>query len=140
MSALKLGLRLEVAQMLRRYTRPGTSEDSEDKRRLVDKAIELATADTIRAFLCINVPLLGLAGDDRVKTRVVARTTTHGIGLRYDTGVGARPTEIQTILLPTRPQWKGWIEARLRGHEEPPVTAWSSRSTSVASSPSRCRT
>ncbi len=109
MSALKLGLRLEVAQMLRRYIRPGTSEDSEDKKRLVEKAIELATADTVRAFLCINVPLLGLASDDRVRTRAVARTTTNGIGLRYDTGVGARPTEIQTILLPTSPKWEGWI-------------------------------
>ena len=122
MSATKLVPRLEVAQMLRRFTRSGTSEDGEDKRRLVDEAIELATEDTLRAFLCVNMQLLDLAGDDRVRTRAAVRTNTNGIGLRYDTGIGARPTEIQAILLPTRSNWKGQIEAYLRGHKESPVT------------------
>ena len=115
--------RIEVAQLLQRYTRPGTSEDGEDKRGLVDEAVELATEQALRAFLCINVPLLDLAGDGRVRTRAAVQTKTNGIGLRYDTGVGARPTEIQTILLPTKSDWRGWIEAYLRGHQKPPVTA-----------------
>ena len=112
----------EVQRMLEKYIRPDTSENDDVKRRLIDEAVALATDNALRAFLDISRTLIELLGDNRIRTRAVVRTTTNGIGLRYDTGIGKRPTEIGTVLLPTRPQWKGQIEAYLRGHRRSPIT------------------
>ena len=110
----------DIQRLLREYIRPGSSEGNEDKRRLVDKAVELAPQDVLCVFLDANLRLIDLAGKHRVRTRAVARTGKDGVGLRYDTGKGAKPTEIQTILLPNR-KWAGHIVAYFRGHDEAPV-------------------
>ena len=111
----------DIQRLLREYIRPGSSEGNEDKRRLVDKAVELAPQDVLCVFLDANLRLIDLAGKHRVRTRAVARTGKDGVGLRYDTGKGAKPTEIQTILLPTNRKWAGHIVAYFRGHDEAPV-------------------
>lgn len=111
----------DIQRLLREYIRPGSSEGNEDKRRLVDKAVELAPQDVLRVFLDANLRLIDLAGKHRVRTRAVARTGKDGVGLRYDTGKGKKPTEIQTILLPTNRKWAGHIVAYFRGHDEAPV-------------------
>lgn len=110
-----------IRRLLCEYIRPGSSEDSEDKRFLIDKAVELAPQDVLRVYLDANCRLIDLAGKHRVRTRAVARTRRDGVGLRYDTGKGAKPTEIQTILLPTNRKWAGHIVAYFRGHDEAPV-------------------
>jgi len=110
-----------IRRLLCEYIRPGSSEDSEDKRCLIGKAVELAPQDVLRVFLDANLRLIDLVGNHRVRTRAVARTGKDGVGLRYDTGKGARPTEIQTILLPTNRKWAGHIVAYFRGHDEAPV-------------------
>lgn len=113
----------EVQRMLETHIRPDKSEEDEEKRSLIDEAVALATEDVLGAFLHVNYTLIERVGDDRVRTRAVLRTKTNGIGLLYNTGIGKRPKEIQTVLLPTKPQWKGQIEAYLRGHRCSPITA-----------------
>ena len=113
----------EARRMLLEHIRPEYSEDDADKRRLIPKAVDLATAEVLQAFVEVNCTLLGQVTHDRVRTRAVEHTSTASIGLRYDTGRGARPTEIFSILLPTKPRWKGQIEAYIRGHERAPIDA-----------------
>lgn len=113
--------REEAHRMLSEHIRLGYSEDSADKRRLIPKVIDLATSDVLRAFVEVNRTLLDRVAQDRVRTRAADRTSTASIGLRYDTGKGARPTEILSVLLPTKPRWAGQIEAYIRGHDRAPI-------------------
>ena len=115
--------REEAQRMLTEHIRPGYSEDGADKRRLIPKALDLATWDVLMAFIEVNRALLDRVKRDRVRTRAAERTSTASIGLRYDTGKGARPIEILSVLLPTKPTWKGRIEAYIRGHERAPIDA-----------------
>lgn len=113
----------EARRMLLAHIRPGYSEDGADKRRLIPKAVDLATSEVLQAFVEVNRTLLGQVAHDRVRTRAAEHTSTASIGLRYDTGRGARPTEILSVLLPTKPPWEGRIEAYIRGHERAPIDA-----------------
>ena len=67
----------------------------------------LLTRDVLEAFIEVNTVLFGRVERGRVRTRAAEQTSTASIGLRYDTGKGARPTEILSVLLPTTPRWEG---------------------------------
>ena len=115
-----------VRGILRSNLRPGSSEASREKRSLLQTAIENGTPGSLQAFIEIHEALAELAGKDHCRTRHTLRTSTGGIGIQYFTHpFGNRQRgrgDIQSVLLPTVPRYKGFIESYFIGHDEPPVT------------------
>lgn len=115
-------LKRQVLDLLELNVRPGSSEET-TKRHLPQGAIECATEDSMRAFLCVCRTINSVMPDGiTVGTRGLLRTSTEGVGLAWQESTG-RKREIQAVLLPTKPRWRGRIEAFIRGHERTPVSA-----------------
>ena len=121
-------LQQTVHRMLIENLRPGSSE-AEDvgKKLLPTDAIRNATPESLDAFLKVHEAITGHIGPDHIRTRHAARNMKERIGIRYVThpmieGKPAR-VEIQTIELPLRPGWNGYLHAALSGHEQVPVAA-----------------
>ena len=120
---------LSVLDMLRDNLRPGSSEDEDpDKQHLPREAVSYATPESLRAFLDIHEAISDIVDPTHYRTRHTGQTSTEGIGLAYYTHpMGDRPRvrgiEIQAVLLPTKPNRAGCIEAYLSGHNVSPITA-----------------
>ena len=120
---------LSVLDILTDNLRLGSSEaDDPNKRHLPREAVSYATPESLRAFIDIHEALSDIVGPDNYRTRHTGQTSTEGIGLAYYTrpmgdGPRARGIEIQAVLLPTKVNRAGCIEAYLSGHNEPPITA-----------------
>ena len=115
-------LHQRVLDILTENIRPSSSEAAEYKAYLPTEAVNNSTPRSLRAFIEIHEALAELATRDNYRTRHAGRTSTEGIGISFYTHLG-RGIEIQSILLPTRSNWYGCIEAYLRGHDRSPLTA-----------------
>ncbi len=116
---------LIVLDILRTNIRTGSSEAEEYKQHLPEQAVRNATPDSLRAFIQVHNTLADLVGNDHYRTRHTGRTSTRGYGIAYYTHpFGNRQKgrgEIQGILLPTRDDYSGLLEAYLVGHRHAPV-------------------
>lgn len=120
-------MRQTVLAILKDNLRPGSSEAGDSKRNLPAQAVSNATFESLRAFLRIHEAISKIIGPDHYRTRHAGRTSKERIGLVYVThpmadGKRAR-VQIQTLQLPLRPDWNGYIHAVLSGHARPPVQA-----------------
>ena len=121
-------LRQTVFGLLRENLRTGSSEaEDAGKRHLPNEAVANATPESLRAFLKVHQAISEIVGPDHYRTRHAGRTSKDRIGLAYVTrpmveGRRAR-TQIQTLQLPLRPGWSGYIHAALSGHVEVPLVA-----------------
>ena len=121
-------LRQAVLDILRDNLRPGSSEAKDPKkRRLPECAVSDATPDSLRAFLKVHEAISDIIGADHYRTRHAIGHSKDRIGLTYVThpmidGKKAR-VQIQTLQLPLKPIWSGYIHAALSGHEQAPVKA-----------------
>lgn len=115
---------LIVLDILRTNIRTGSSEAREYKQHLPEQAVRNANPDSLRSFIQVHNTLADLVGNDHYRTRHTDRTSTRGYGIAYFTHpFGNRQKgrgEIQGILLPTRDDYSGLLEAYLVGHRHAP--------------------
>ena len=107
-------------KMLKDNIWAGYSESCEYKRDLPCKAIKFATPKSLQLFLTVNDELQQMVRRGHYRTR----DARGAIGIRYQEQPCQRGSrEIQSVLLPTGPKWRGYIWAFLRGHALSPITA-----------------
>ena len=125
---LKSELQQAVLKILTDNLRSGSSEaENPNKQHLPAQAVSNATLDSLRAFIEIHEAISAIVGPGHYRTRHAGRTSTEGYGLAYYTrpmgdGPRARGKEIQSILLPTKANMRGCIEAYFRGHDASPIS------------------
>lgn len=117
-------LEQQVLEILDLNVRPCSSEAKSAKAHLPRRAVECATEDSLRAFLCVCHAVNAISAGCAIsaRTRGLLRTSTESIGLAWQEKTGRR-REIQAVLLPTKQRWLGYVEAFLRGHHQTPVSA-----------------
>ena len=122
-------LQQAVLGILTDNLRPGSSEaEDPNKQHLPRQAVLNATLDSLQCFVDIHDAISAIVSPFHYRTRHAGRTSTEGIGLAFYTrpmgdGARVRGIQIQSILLPTRVNMSGCIEAYLRGHAHSPITA-----------------
>ena len=108
--------------ILRENITPGSSlATNADKRDWPEQAVDNATQASLCAFIEIHGILRDIVGSDNCTTGDAFKTSTQGLGVKYFTHIGRR-LQIQSVLLPIKPAWHGYIESYLCGHEESPIT------------------
>ena len=120
-------LQQAVVNILTENINPERSEARPNKAHLPMEAVSNATPDSLNAFLKVHEAIAKIAGPDHYRTRHAIGHSMDRIGLSYVTRpivVGKRAgTQIQTLQLPLRPGWSGYIHAALSGHKQVPVNA-----------------
>ena len=118
-------LQQAVVNILTENINPERSEARSNKANLPMDAVSNTTLASLRAFLEVHEALSDILNPTHYRTRHAGRTSTEGIGIAYFTRHldDRTKVEIQSILLPTKQNWRGSIESYLRGHSESPITA-----------------
>ena len=114
-----------VGDILRLNIRPGSGEDAPGRQQLPNDAIENATTESMNAFLEIFEAITSHVPPSHYRTRYAAMTRSSGYGISFYTrstnAHGRR--RIQSVLLPTKETYRGYLDTYLAGHHESPVTA-----------------
>ena len=114
-----------VLNLLTNKIHPSYGESQTHRWGLPREAVDNATADSLRAFLDIHEALSQLVECDHIRTRYIgAGTSTGGYGLSYHRSpivYRARDNEIQAVLLPTKPGYRGMLDVYFSGHARAPI-------------------
>lgn len=117
-----------VLDILTGSIRDDYREAAPDLRNLPLQAIDCATPESLQAFVEIHEALCQLVSPNHIRTRYIGvRTSTGGYGLAYyQAPITSKVTnrtnkEIQAVLLPIKPRWRGFLEVYYSGHDEKPV-------------------
>ena len=120
--------RQAALDILRANIRDDYAEARPDRRILPRRAVDNATPEALRAFLAIQEGLSQLVDPSHIRSRYIGvATSTGGYGLAYyrnpiiSRAANRTNTEIQTVCLPTKPEWQGILEVYFSGHDEVPV-------------------
>ena len=117
--------RANVLNILRDNIHPDYGESQPHRQDLPQQAVDNATAESLRAFLDIHEALSQFVECDHIRTRYIGvGTSTGGYGLSYHRSTivyGARDSEIQAILLPTKPRHRGALDVYFSGHARVPI-------------------
>ena len=117
--------RQNVLNLLRDYIHPDNGEAQANRQDLPQQAVATATPESCRAFLEIHEALSRLVDRFHIRTRYTGlQTATRGYGLAYRRDPvrrGSPNTEVQAVLLPTNPDFRGMLEIYFSGHNELPV-------------------
>lgn len=114
-----------VLILLRNNIHPDYGEAQAHRQGLPREAVDISTAESLRAFLEIHEALSQLVECDHIRTRYTGvQTAARGYGLAYRRDPvrrGSPNTEVQAVLLPTNPDFRGMLEIYFSGHNELPV-------------------
>ena len=119
-------LRQTALDILRFNTHPDRAESAPSRRRLPEEAVNNATPDSLRAFVEVFEEISHLLPPSHYRTRYTDRTRTLGYGITFytrSTDSPHRTARIQSVLLPTKQDYAGCLEAYIAGHDESPVTS-----------------
>ena len=114
-----------VLNLLRNKIHPDYGESQPRRQGLPQQAVDNATPESLRAFLDIHEALSQFVECDHIRTRYIGvRASTGGYGLSYHRSTivyGARDSEIQAVLLPTKPRYSGVLDVYFSGHARVPI-------------------
>ena len=122
--------RQSVLSILRDNIRDDYGEARPDRQHLPQLAVDHSTPESLGAFVEIHQALSRIVDSSHIRTRYTnVSSSTGGYGISYyrdpiiSSSTNLTNREIQAVLLPTKPQWAGSLEAYFRGHPEAPVEA-----------------
>ena len=114
-----------VLNLLRNKIHPDYGEAQTHRQGLPQEAVDNSTAESLRAVLDIHEAFSQLVECDHIRTRYIgAGTSTGGYGLSYHRSpivYRARDNEIQAVLLPTKPGYRGVLDVYFSGHARAPI-------------------
>ena len=119
-----------VLDLLRDNIRDDYAEAGPGGQHWPQEAVDNATPQSLHAFSEIHEALSRLVRPAHIRTRHIGvRASTGGYGLAYyrapimSKATNRTNKEVQAVLLPTKPRWRGFLEVYYSGHDEAPVEA-----------------